>query len=53
MLCFSAILQFIPTTYTVTEGEDDLVTLSIQRIGAFSKGAVATLSLVHGSATCT
>ena len=44
-------VSFDPTSYTVTEGEDDSVQLMLVRSGYFNRATVVTVTTANGSAT--
>ena len=47
----SVIVSFDPTTYTVTEGVDDVANLMLIRSGGLTRTVVVTVTTVAGTAT--
>ena len=45
------VVSFDPTSYTVTEGDDGYVELTLVRSGDLSRATVVTITTVDGSAT--
>ena len=48
---FSVTVSFNPTSYTVTEGDDEFAVLTLVRSGDLSRATVVTVTTADGSAT--
>ena len=49
-ILFSVMVSFDPTSYTVTEGDDDFAVLTLVRSGAINRETVVIVNTVPGSA---